>query len=166
MPGERSSPTQPIPVKPPPLARDSYKPEDIVTAADTNEEHAKFCRDLVERSGGLYNEGPFTPYLYREDGAQPRSTVLFPGSIGGVNWGGTASDPKLGYVFVNTQDEASIGWIEKKAGAARQRAYTTATASSDRRRDSSGAKGDPRSGNIVNSRRARAGRARNRHGAI
>ena len=119
VPGEKSSPTQPFPVKPPVLARDSYKPEDLITAADTNEEHAKFCRDVVERSGGIYNVGPFTPYMYREEGAKPYSTVLFPGSIGGVNWGGTASDPSLGYVFVNTQDEASIGWIEKTPPGAR-----------------------------------------------
>lgn len=116
VPGEQSSPTQPIPVKPPPIARVSYKPEDIVTAADTTEEHAKFCRDLVERSGGFYNAGPFTPYVYKEAGAKPHSTILFPGSVGGTNWGGVAADPKLGYVFVNTLDEASIGWIEKKAG--------------------------------------------------
>ena len=113
VPGEQSSPTQPIPVKPPPIARVSYKPEDIVTAADTNAEHAKFCRELAERSGGLYNVGPFTPYVYREAGAKPYSTILFPGSVGGANWGGTASDPKTGYVFVNTMDEASIGWVEK-----------------------------------------------------
>jgi glucose dehydrogenase len=118
-PGEQSSPTQPIPVKPPAIARVSYKPEDLVTAADTNEEHARFCRDLAERSGGLYNEGPFTPYVYREAGGNGPSTVLYPGSIGGANWGGTASDPKLGYVFVNTQDEASIGWVEKKGQTSR-----------------------------------------------
>ena len=94
VPGERSSLTQPFPLKPPVLARESYKPEDIVTAADTNEEHAKFCRELAERSGGFYNAGPFTPYLFREDGAKPRSTILFPGSIGGVNWGGAAADPR------------------------------------------------------------------------
>jgi glucose dehydrogenase len=118
VPGEQNSPTQPIPVKPPALARTSYRTEDIVTAADTNEEHAKFCRDLVERSGGLANEGPYTPYVYRALGAPPHSTVLFPGSIGGVNWGGVAADPALGYVFVNSMDEASIGWIEKKADGA------------------------------------------------
>ena len=33
VPGEQTSPTQPIPVKPPPLARNSFKPEEIVTAA-------------------------------------------------------------------------------------------------------------------------------------
>jgi quinoprotein glucose dehydrogenase len=115
VPGEQSSPTQPIPVKPPALARTSYKPEDIVTAADTNEEHAKFCQDIVARSGGLENQGPFTPYVYRAPGAPVHSIVLFPGSIGGVNWGGVAADPKLGLIFVNSQDEASIGWVEKKA---------------------------------------------------
>jgi quinoprotein glucose dehydrogenase len=30
---------------------------------------------------------------------------------GGVNWGGTATDPKLGYIFVNSKDEPSYGWI-------------------------------------------------------
>jgi glucose dehydrogenase len=114
VPGEQSSPTQPIPVKPPPLARVSFKPQDMVTAEDTSEEHAKFCRELTERSGGFYNEGPFTPYVYHENGAKPYSTILFPGSIGGANWGGTASDPSLGYFFINSIDEASIGWIEKK----------------------------------------------------
>jgi quinoprotein glucose dehydrogenase len=116
VPGEKSWPTQPIPLKPPPLARVSYKPEDLVTANETSAEHAAFCRALVERSGGLYNAGPFTPYLYRAPGAPPRSTVLFPGSVGGANWGGSALDPALGYVFVNTMDEASIGWIERRAG--------------------------------------------------
>jgi len=113
VPEERSSPTQPIPVKPPPIARVSYQPEDIVSAAETTEEHARFCRSVVERSGGFYNEGPYSPYVYRAAGAKPYSTVIFPGSVGGANWGGTASDPGLGYVFVNTMDEGSMGWIEK-----------------------------------------------------
>ncbi|HEX7080173.1 MAG TPA: PQQ-binding-like beta-propeller repeat protein [Gammaproteobacteria bacterium] len=112
VPGERASPTQPIPLAPPPIARVSFAPDDIVTAEDTTAEHAAFCRKLAARSGELVNEGPFTPYVYRAAGRPPRSTILFPGSIGGANWGGTASDPSLGYVFVNTQDEASIGWIE------------------------------------------------------
>jgi len=112
VPGEKTSPTQPIPVKPPPLARVSYAPEDLVTAEETNAEHAEFCRALRDRGGGLYNEGPFTPYRLRAEGKEPRTTVLFPGSIGGANWGGIASDPALGLVFVNTMDEGSIGWIE------------------------------------------------------
>jgi quinoprotein glucose dehydrogenase len=119
VPGEQTSPTQPFPVKPPAIARNSFKPEDIVTAADTNADHEKMCRELYEKSGGLYNAGPFTPYLYNERGSKPKSTAVFPGSIGGANWGGTASDPKLGYIFVNTSDEGSIGWIENKPEGSR-----------------------------------------------
>jgi quinoprotein glucose dehydrogenase len=117
VPGEQSSPTQPIPMKPAPISRVSYVPGDIVTAADTSAEHAAFCRQLEQRSGGFHNAGSFTPYLHRAPGAPPRSTILFPGSVGGANWGGMASDPTLGYVFVNTMDEASIGWIERRTGA-------------------------------------------------
>ena len=39
--------------------------------------------------------------------------MIFPGAIGGANWGGTASDPKLGYVFVFTNEYGDIGWVEK-----------------------------------------------------
>ncbi len=114
VPGEQSSPTQPVPVKPPPLSRVSYGPEDIVGPNDTNADHSKFCHELQARSGGFYNGGPFTPYVYREAGAKPYSTIIFPGAIGGVNWGGAAADTGLGYFFVNSSNEASIGWIEKK----------------------------------------------------
>ena len=119
VPGEFSSPTQPIPVKPPPFGRMSFKMEDLVTAEDTTEEHAKACRDLVERSGGVNNQGPFTPWVYRAEGAPPTSSVIFPGAIGGVNWGGTASDPKLGYVFAFTNEYGSLGWIQKEKEGSR-----------------------------------------------
>lgn len=114
VPGEFLSPTQPIPVKPPPFGRMSFTLDDLVTAADTNEEHAAACRDLVNKSGGAHNEGPFTPYAWRAPGAAPVSNVIFPGPIGGVNWGGSATDPKLGYVYVFTNEYASIGWIQQE----------------------------------------------------
>ena len=45
-------------------------------------------------------------------------TLTFPGGLGGANWGGTAFDPKSGYLFVATQDVGALGWIEKsRAGA-------------------------------------------------
>jgi quinoprotein glucose dehydrogenase len=150
VPGEKASPTQPIPVKPPAIARVSYTPDDIVTAADTTAEHAAFCRGLVERSGGLHNAGPFTPYLHRAPGAPPRSTILFPGSVGGANWGGSASDPSLGYVFVNTMDEASIGWIENRAGRGSASGYNRNSIVGPTSRFQ-WFDGDPASGNILNS---------------
>ncbi len=113
VPGESTFPTQPFPLKPPPLARNSYKPEDLVTAADTTPEHAKACQDLIARNGSLYNVGPFTPWLYRAEGAPQKSTLLFPGMLGGANWGGTAFDPAAGNIFVATSDDGSLGWMEK-----------------------------------------------------
>jgi glucose dehydrogenase len=113
VPGEWYSPTQPFPVKPAPLARMDFKKEDLVTAADTTPEHEKNCLALWEKAGGFYNAGPFTPFLYHEDGAPPRTTAQFPGN-GGTNWGGPAGDPALGYIYAFTQDAALTGWIEKK----------------------------------------------------
>lgn len=113
VPGELAFPTQPFPVKPPPLARVAYKPDDLVTAADTTPEHARACAELVEKSGGVSNSGPFTPWRYRAEGVPAASTLLFPGGLGGANWGGIASDPGTGYVFVATQDVGALGWVEK-----------------------------------------------------
>jgi quinoprotein glucose dehydrogenase len=113
VPGEWYSPTQPFPLKPPALARTSYQPGDMVTAEDTTPEHVKACQAFVEKSGGFYNAGPFTPFLYHETGAPPKSSMIFPGN-GGANWGGPAADPTTGYIYVQTHDTALVGWVEKK----------------------------------------------------
>jgi quinoprotein glucose dehydrogenase len=107
VPGEWYSPTQPMPVKPPPLARVRFKPEDIVTAEDTTADHAAACRALWNEHN-YYNAGPYTPYNLKREGTPP--TLLFPTLSGGVNWGGTAVDPELGYIFVNSKDESAPGW--------------------------------------------------------
>jgi glucose dehydrogenase len=119
VPGEMAFPTQPFPVKPPPLGRVAYKPEDLVTATDTSAEHAQACADLVAANGGVYNAGPFTPWAYRAEGAAPKVTLNFPGGLGGANWGGIAIDRRTGYMFVVSQDVGALGWIEKaKEGSA------------------------------------------------
>ena len=112
VPGEQTFPTQPIPVNPPALARVSYEPADLVAAEDTSPEHAAACADLVESLGEIYNAGAFTPWVYRAEGASDRTTLLFPGLVGGHNWGGGAFDPNSGYVFVFSQDLGSLGWME------------------------------------------------------
>ncbi|MEP6963591.1 MAG: PQQ-binding-like beta-propeller repeat protein, partial [Acidobacteriota bacterium] len=114
VPGEWYSPTQPFPMKPKPLARSSFnKADDFIRASDTTPEHVKACEELWDRAGGFNNSGPFTPFGFHEAGAPPKSYLQFPGN-GGPNWGGTAADPTLGYVFVTTHDAALSGWIEKK----------------------------------------------------
>jgi glucose dehydrogenase len=114
VPTEWYSPTQPIPVRPPPLARVSFSEADLVTAEDTTPEHAAACRDFMARSGGFYNAGPFTPFMYKAPDAPPKSTIQFPGGTGGVNWGGVAIDPTTGFVFAASHDGALVGWVQDK----------------------------------------------------
>jgi quinoprotein glucose dehydrogenase len=114
VPTEWYSPTQPFPVRPPPLSRVSFTTDDLVTAEDTTPEHAAACRAFMERSGGFYNAGPFTPFLYKAPDAPAKSTIQFPGGTGGVNWGGVAVDPTAGIVFVNSHDTSLVGWVQDK----------------------------------------------------
>lgn len=117
VPGEQAHSTQPFPVKPPPLARNAYEPGDLVTADDTSAEHAKACAELVAQVGGVHNRGPFTPFGYRAAGATTPSTLVFPGGLGGANWGGIATHPGLGLIFVVTQDVGALGSIEASSRA-------------------------------------------------
>ncbi|MDB5690327.1 MAG: quinoprotein glucose dehydrogenase [Sphingomonas bacterium] len=118
VPGEWYSPTQPIPRKPEPLSRKTWSAADIVTAADTNAEHAAACRDLLASYGGtFFNSGAFTPFFLHEEGGPIKASINLPMN-GGALWGGTAADPNTGLLYINTSEGGSIGFIEKrKAGA-------------------------------------------------
>lgn len=116
VPGEYYHPTQPFPVVTPPLSRVEMTYQDIVSPEDTTPEHAAACHAMWEKAGGFYNTGPFTPFLYKEAGAEPMSTIQLPGGTGGVNWGGPAADPTTGLVYVNAQDTSLVGWVEKVEG--------------------------------------------------
>ena len=102
VPEEQSWPTQPIPTKPPPLARTSFSPEEI---SKVTPEHERACRDKLEAEGGVRYGGPFTPFGYN------KLTIVFPGNNGGVNWSGASYDPKLGYMFVNPIELGAYGKI-------------------------------------------------------
>jgi glucose dehydrogenase len=91
-PSDDLSPTQPFPLKPPPLARNSMSAADV---SHISPESETYCAGLVaSRQTG----GPFLP-RNAETGA-----IVFPSSIGGGNWGGVSYDPSLGFVFVNTSN--------------------------------------------------------------
>ena len=111
VPGEAAWPTQPFPVKPPPMGRVRYEADDLVTAAETTPEHAAACAALVDSLGEIHNAGPFTPWVYRPAGAPPRTTLNFPGGVGGPNWGGAAFDPATGHAFVFSMDVGALGWM-------------------------------------------------------
>jgi quinoprotein glucose dehydrogenase len=115
VPTEWYSPTQPFPVRPGPLSRVSFNAAtDLVRPEDTTPDHVAACKAMMEKAGGFYNAGPFTPFLFKETGDSPKSTIQFPGGTGGVNWGGMAMDPTTGVFFVNAQNTSLVGWTERK----------------------------------------------------
>ena len=110
VPGEQYAATQPIPVRPRPLARVNIESGDVVTAADTTPEHAAACRELWD-TVDYYNAGPYTPL--RLHAADTAPSLVFPGMQGGTSWGGTAYDPALGYLFVNSKERPISGWMRE-----------------------------------------------------
>ncbi len=103
LPGDEYSPTQPFPVKPPPIARMTFAPDEV---AKVTPEHEKYCRSLLELEGGVMTGGPYAQY-------GPKLRVIFPGWTGGGNWNGSAFNPDLGYLFVPTQDHGMLNKMVK-----------------------------------------------------
>ena len=96
-PGERTSPTQPFPTKPPPFDRQGVSPDDLI---DFTPELRKEALALVKQ----YKIGPlFTPPSVRRDGPNGvKGTVQLPGSVGGADWQGGAFDPATGILYVQS----------------------------------------------------------------
>ena len=91
--GEEASPAQPFP------ATEALVPQGLTGsemwgASDADRE---WCKQRVSK---LRTEGIFTP-------PSERGSLLFPGNIGGVNWGSAAVNP-AGIMVVNTDRIASI----------------------------------------------------------
>jgi len=101
-PGDATSPTQPFPVKPEPLARASMDRDEVWTGY--SEEHTKYCTELYDRS---VQAGPHTPY-----GMLP--SLVFPGSEGGGSWSGIAADNERHLLFVNTRDLGVIAQLQTR----------------------------------------------------
>jgi quinoprotein glucose dehydrogenase len=104
IPDETPWPTQPMPVAPPPLARLEFKMADL---ANLTPEHRAFCEQLIAEKN-IVESRMFQPL--RADSA----VASFPGSLGGIDWGGGAFDPRLGYFIVNTNDLASPQQLAKR----------------------------------------------------
>jgi len=97
VPGEQAWPTQPFPIKPPPLTRLSMTKEELSNISP--EAHA-YCLEQFEK---LTAPGPYAPFSVKE----PR--LVFPSSMGGADWAGLSYDPKLGYIFANASNIGQTG---------------------------------------------------------
>jgi len=106
VPGEATSPTQPFPVKPPPLARTTFDPSrDFYTLTP---EHADYCRQLWD-ANKMYTKGIFTPPGL--DGTM----VTFPSTLGGGNWSGLSYDPVRARLFTNIMNLGQVARMERRA---------------------------------------------------
>jgi quinoprotein glucose dehydrogenase len=93
VPGELLSPTQPFPLKPEPLVKAGLRPEDAwgFTFWDRGA-----CRKEIEN---LLSDGIFTP-------PSVQGSVMYPGDMGGNNWGTPAIDPVRGLIVLNSLNMA------------------------------------------------------------
>lgn len=90
---ERTSPTQPFPVAPPPLVRQQLSAKD---AWGTNDAERNACRERLQR---LRSNGIFTP-------PSVQGTAAIPGNLGGMNWSSGAFDPQRQLFLTNVNNLA------------------------------------------------------------
>lgn len=102
VPGEVAAPTQPVPTRPLPIARQAIKSEDAWGLLYFD---AKSCeRELA----ALDNEGLYTP-------PSERGAVVFPLFGGGSNWGSVAYDPASNLLVANTMNLVGMAQVVPRA---------------------------------------------------
>jgi glucose dehydrogenase len=95
VPGEKASPTQPIPSKPAPFEQQGAT---LDALADFTPE----IRAMAVKAIQGFKSGPlFTP-------PSVEGTIQHPGSIGGANWTGAAVDPVTGILYVPSRNLYSV----------------------------------------------------------
>jgi quinoprotein glucose dehydrogenase len=113
LPGEVAWPTQPLPLKPAPFARQLFTYDQITDVSPASH------RAVLDRFYQLRPHVPFGP-------PSTQGTIIFPGFDGGGEWGGAATDPD-GVLYVNANEMAWIlTMVPTRAGT------NNATASGER----------------------------------
>jgi quinoprotein glucose dehydrogenase len=108
VPGEQASPTQPFPTAPPSLARTTLTADQ---AWGLTEEDRVWCRDTIR---SLRADGFFTP-------PSLRGTIVAPGNVGGIAWGGMAHDRANGLLVMSVNNIASEVRLIPRDNLAEQR---------------------------------------------
>jgi membrane-bound PQQ-dependent dehydrogenase (glucose/quinate/shikimate family) len=105
VPGEAASATQPVPVRPPALVRQSIRRDKISTVTP---ESNRACTELFDSA----NAGPlFTP-------PGLTLTLTFPGTLGGATWSGAAFDAGRRRLYVNVNEVGALGAMQPLAARA------------------------------------------------
>ena len=111
-PGEKTSPTQPFPTKPPAFDRQGFSRDDVI-------DFTPQVKEMALKAIDGYRLGPlFTPASLVDPAKGTKGTLTFPGS-GGANWEGGAFDPETGLLYVASAtrtDTALYGLTRPKPG--------------------------------------------------
>jgi quinoprotein glucose dehydrogenase len=103
VPGEEASPTQPMPLLPPPLVRQAITEADLTNISP--EAHAYALQQFRKyRSGSIYTP----PSL--------QGTITMPGHLGGAEWHGGSFDPQLNVLYVNVNEIPTINKLRPVTG--------------------------------------------------
>ncbi len=101
VPGERTSPTQPFPTRPPALL------PTLGMAPDDAFDLTPALQAAAQEAMGAYRTGPlFTP-------PSLEGTLVRPGGGGVANWGGGAFDPETGILYVKASNVAAVMRVAK-----------------------------------------------------
>jgi quinoprotein glucose dehydrogenase len=106
VPNEKSSPTQPFTISPPPLAKMGVTRDEITRITP---ESYDACVEQWDRLQ-MQNAGPFTP------GFPTGTTVFLPGSSGAINWGGATVNPETGMAFTNVTNIPVFSGLRQNTG--------------------------------------------------
>jgi quinoprotein glucose dehydrogenase len=102
VPGERTSPTQPFPTKPPPFDRQGFSEQDLIDF--TPELHAEALAAVKP-----FRLGPiFTPPSLANAPDGTHGTLSMPNATGGANWEGGAFDPETGILYVGSRTVPNV----------------------------------------------------------
>jgi quinoprotein glucose dehydrogenase len=108
--GEKASPTQPFPTRPPPFERQGLTQDDFI-------DFTPALRQQALEIARKYEYGPlYTP-------PTEKGTIAMPGIIGGASWAGAAADPEKGVLYVPSYTFPALITL-KKAPAGAAFAYT------------------------------------------
>jgi len=92
--GEKPWPTQPVPLKPAPFARQSMTEKDLNPFAENKPELSITLKATRHRN--------------QFEMPSKQGTLIFPGYDGGGEWGGAGYDPETGLLYVNSNE---MPWI-------------------------------------------------------
>ncbi len=96
VPGEKTSPTQPFPTKPPPFAAQGFTEETLID----------FTPELRQEALEIIKPYGFAPFFTPPS---EKGVYMLPDAYGAANWTGAALDPETSILYVPSV--ARVGWL-------------------------------------------------------